>query len=79
MRSTKGFRVGLKFRETAHENELTFNTSQTDEIEEQIRDLQQSMEVSRTERTNPTTRHQHDKVSTEAEIDRLLEEVIALV
>lgn len=30
-------------------------------------------------RSKRPTRYQHDKVSTEAEIDRLLEEVIALV
>jgi hypothetical protein len=78
LQSIKDLRVCLKFRETCYHNEFTFNASQTSALEVQIQDLQQSMEVLVTEKTDATARYQQDKAAKEAEINKLQEKISSL-
>ena len=78
LQSIKDLKVGLKFQETCYQNELTFNASQTNALEVQIQDLQQSMEVLVTEKIDATARYQQGKAVKEAKINQLQEKISAL-
>jgi ubiquitin C-terminal hydrolase len=78
LQSIEGLRANLVTRQTSYQNELMFISSQSNVIEAQIKELQQSMEDFRVQRDDATARYQQDKAEMEAQINRLQEEIIAL-
>lgn len=78
LQSIKGLRAGFKIRKTSYQNEFMFIASQTNTLEMQVWDLQQSIGALDGERNNATVRYQEFEVLTEAGIQKLVEEVITL-
>jgi hypothetical protein len=80
LQSLKDLKVGSKNRDTLHQNEIILYTSQYSALlEMQVRGVQQSIEVLLTEKANATTCYQQDKLLWEAEINKLQENINALL
>jgi hypothetical protein len=78
LQSIEDLRANLVTRQTSYQNELMFISTQSNAVEAQIKELQQSMEEFRVQRDDATARYQQDKAEMEAQINRLQEEIIAL-
>jgi ubiquitin C-terminal hydrolase len=71
LQSIRELRADLRTREASHQSELA-------SLEDQMRGLQQAMEVVRVEMTNVTARYRQGKAEAEDKIDKLQDEIDAL-